>query len=129
MILHDNVSVMVIDNDVSSLYMVRDMIGDVYRMITASSMLEAVGIVKNIRPDVILIEHKLLRNGNESYLDTIRGSKRDKIIPVIFLSEVNEELKIKDALRMRPDWYILKPPTRMKLIEEIEKVVSISRSE
>ena len=35
---------------------------------------------------------------------------------------MNDAEKVKNALHLKPDWYILKPPTRIKLIEEIEKV-------
>ena len=53
----------------------------------------------------------------------LRAKEATKDIPVIFLTGVTERKKIKEALILKPQGYLLKPVDRDKLLEEIEKLI------
>ncbi len=56
-------------------------------------------------------------------LEKLRASDATKDIPVIFLTGVTESKKIKEALVLKPQGYLLKPVDREKLLAEIKKII------
>ena len=74
---------MVIDKDTGTLQTVKTMLGDCYHIVTASSLTEAMRLVRIEKTDVILIDYELLGN-NIGQLDAIRITEKGNKIPVIF---------------------------------------------
>ena len=56
-------------------------------------------------------------------LEKLRASNATKDIPVVFLTGVTESKKIREALAMKPQSYLLKPINRDRLLDTIEKLI------
>lgn len=115
--------VLIVDSDNDFLKSVSIMLDGKYQTATATSLFEAMKVFADESADVILVDYELVGEGNVNWLKSVQGGTSDGNVPVIFLSEINERKEVMKALDLKPDWYILKPPTRTKLVEEIEKAL------
>ena len=67
--------------------------------------------------------YRILNRRGPAVLEKLRASDATKNIPVCFLTGVTESKKIKEALIMKPQSYLLKPINRERLMDTIEKLI------
>ena len=72
------------------------------------------------KADLVLLDINL---GDHSGFDICTRIRTQTDIPVIFLTGVTDSGKIKEALVLKPQGYLLKPIDHGKLIESIENVI------
>ena len=92
-------------------------------MATAVSGRVALKFLERRTTDLILLDYIMPEENGLSILEKLRAKEATKDIPVIFLTGVTERKKIKEALILKPQGYLLKPVDRDKLLEEIEKLI------
>jgi len=81
--------------------------------IEATNGIEGVNKVFSESPDLILLDLMLPRKNGFDVLKEIKEDKRSKDIPVIILSNLGQELDIKEGLSLGAVDYIVKPETRI----------------
>lgn len=64
-------------------------------------------------------------DGTERTLELIRRDESSKDIPVIFLTGVADEMRIKDILNLNPTGYLLKPVKTNRLLQSIEEALEL----
>ena len=79
--------------------------------------------------DVILIEYEMVEKNSDSWNDVLMLPARKKGISVIFTADSKMKSQFMRAMKFSPDWYLLKPITRAKLTEEIQKAVNKTREQ
>ena len=119
--------VMLIDRDREFCDTTASLLRDSYSTAIATSVFEAMQMLRENLPDVILLNYEMLEDGNTEWFDSVHLSGSKSGVPVIFLSDSNDRKMFMEALSKRPEWYILKPPSRTKLIGEIEKALNKER--
>ena len=118
------IKILVVDDSAIFLRSIKDMLGDRYDVELANSGEKALKKIPVTAPDLVLMDYEM---GGMSGKDTFEQMLLDdymKNIPVIFLTSVRKKEKVFDVLEKRPAGYVLKPPDKKLLLEEISKVTA-----
>lgn len=84
---------------------------------------EGLKIVKEIMPDLILLDIMMPGIDGFNVLRQLRFDKTTENIPVIFVSAINDEESKRKAESLGSQGYITKPYERNQLMETINKVI------
>lgn len=115
--------ILVVDDNTMMLKVIKDYLHDKYDVGTAVSGKVALKFLESKTTDLILLDYDMPQEKGPAILEKLRASDATKDIPVIFLTGVTESKKIKEALVLKPQGYLLKPVNREKLLAEIEKFI------
>jgi len=115
-------NVLVVDDEADVLQLARIVLeSEGYRVLTASSGEEALSVLSQSKPDLVLLDVVM---PGLSGLDVCRQLKRDKEtrgIPVIMFTALGSEVGIMLSKQEKADDYILKPFTRKMLLDKVER--------
>lgn len=121
----DKRKILIIDDSALVLRNMKALLQDEYEVMIATG--GEMGIQKAVekRPDIILLDYEMPGlNGKETF-EKLAISQTTSNIPVIFLTSVSEGKKVLEILERHPAGYILKPPDRDKLVQQIEQILSV----
>lgn len=115
--------ILVVDDNALVLRNIKNMLENEYHTILANSGEKALDFAVSKRPDLILLDYDMPgMNGKETF-EMLKENESTKDIPVVFLTSVAEKNQILAVLQNRPFGYILKPPTKDKIIKVIEEAL------
>lgn len=115
--------VMIIDDCGMVLRNIKEMLSARYDVSIAVSGKLALTRLKDVRPQVILLDYDMPEmNGRETF-DAIRKHEYGKDVPIIYLTGMDESETIVTLIRQHPAGYVLKPPKPEKLILTIENAL------
>ncbi len=117
-------TVMIIDDSPIMLRSIRQLISKEYKVIAATSGTQAMKILADKTPDLILLDYEMPGMDGKQVFKQFQLYERLKNIPVIFLTAVNDRETTMSILELCPAGFILKPPDKAKLFEVIEKNLS-----
>lgn len=115
--------ILVVDDNSMMLRLVKEHLHDKYDVATAVSGKIALKFLQKKKTDLILLDYEMPDENGPAVLEKLRASNATKDIPVVFLTGVTESKKIREALVMRPQSYLLKPINRDRLLDTIEKII------
>ncbi len=115
--------VLVVDDNVMMLKVIKEHLHEKYDVATAVSGKVALKFLERRSTDLILLDYIMPQENGTTILEKLRAKEETKDIPVIFLTGVTERKKIKEALCLKPQGYLLKPVDHDKLLEEIAKFI------
>ena len=115
--------ILVVDDNSMMLRLVKEHLHEKYDVATALSGKIALKFLRNKKTDLILLDYEMPDENGPAVLEKLRASDATKNIPVVFLTGVTEIKKIKEALIMKPQSYLLKPINRERLMDTIEKLI------
>lgn len=95
-----------------------------YDVYIARDGTEVLDFLKNMIPDVILLDIMMPNLDGFSTLEIIKQNEALKNTKVIFLSAKNNPKDIEKGLEMGADAYITKPYSIKKLIQQIEEMMA-----
>lgn len=95
-----------------------------YDVYIARDGTEVLDFLKNMIPDVILLDIMMPNLDGFSTLNIIKQNETLKNTKVIFLSAKNNPKDIEKGLEMGADAYITKPYSIKKLIQQIEEITA-----
>ncbi len=121
-------NVLLVDDNPMTLRNLRDMLKGLYDVSVATSGIKAMTEIGKRRPDIIVLDYEMPVCDGKQALEMIRAEEELKDIPVIFLTGINDKDHVRAVLKLKPQGYILKPPSLDDLINEIEKASSKERS-
>lgn len=102
--------VLVIDDDASTLRMVKAMIEDEFEPFFALSGAKALKLMERKRPDVILLDHEMPEMNGTETLKLIRTDRRFAEIPVIFLTgNISSHETLKSLTELNTAGFLIKP--------------------
>jgi DNA-binding response OmpR family regulator len=84
---------------------------------------EALDILKNALPDIIILDVMMPNVDGYNTLEQIREDDRLKDTKVIFLSAKNKEKDIEKGLALGADLYMTKPFSVKKLVEQVNELL------
>ncbi len=117
-------SILVVDDNVLLLRTVKEMLGDMYTVAIATSCYQAFEQLEMRKYDLILLDYEMPDvNGSETFYK-LKNDKRYENIPVIFFTSSADKETVTKLLSLKPDGYMLKPPSKSKLVPLIEKVLN-----
>jgi DNA-binding response OmpR family regulator len=90
---------------------------------TAKDGVEAMEIVNEFLPELILLDVRMPRMTGYEVCEQIKQNDTTKNIPVVFLSAKGQEHEVQQGLDIGADAYILKPFSHDELIERINQLL------
>ncbi|MGN0316727.1 MAG: response regulator [Lachnospira sp.] len=115
--------VLVIDDSVILLRNIKTMLENEYQVFTVTSGERALKSISKIRPDVILLDYAMPDWDGKKTFEMLSEDEIGCNIPVIFLTSVSDKQQILDVLMLKPFGYILKPPSKDRITDEIRKAL------
>ena len=116
--------VLVIDDNIMLLRTVKDMLRENYSVSISVSSYQAFDAIKIKKPDVILLDYEMPMIDGAETIKKLREHEESKDIPVIFFTSSAKSETVTMLIKLNPAGYILKPPNKQKLIEQIEKALA-----
>lgn len=122
--MNPKASILIVDDDRCNVLILVKVLQDKYDTFTASSGLDAIEMVKEQRPDLILMDVVLPKlNGFESYR-IIKADEMSANIPVIFMTASPSLADKNILLELGVSDYITKPVDFQLLETRIESILS-----
>lgn len=115
--------ILVVDDSIILLRNIKVMLENDYQVFTVTSGELALQSLARIRPDVILLDYAMPNWDGRKTFEMISQHEIGQNIPVIFLTSVSDRQHILDVLKLKPFGYILKPPSKDRITEEIRKAL------
>lgn len=116
--------ILVVDDNPMVLRNIKGILEKHYDVTLAKSGEAALKLIEKKRPDLVLLDYLMPGMDGKETFDRILEMENGILLPVVFLTGVSEKQKILAVLKNRPAGYVLKPPDREKLVEEIERILS-----
>lgn len=117
-------TVLVIDDSGIMLRHIKSMVEEEYEVYLAVSGRIGVSMVEKHNPDIVLLDYDMPQmNGGETF-DAIRATKNGQNVPIVFLTGVDDKEVIVRILEKKPAEYIMKPPSKEKLLSVISSVLN-----
>lgn len=119
--------ILVVDDDPVYLRTIMNWLKDVFRVSVVKSGSAAITFLQDNTPDLILLDYEMPEwNGLET-LTNIRKLGTCNDIPVYFLTGISSSYSVREALKLKPQGYILKTIERNELIKKIREALSITQ--
>lgn len=115
--------ILVIDDDVRMLKAIKEQLHEQYDVATAINGKFAFRFLEKKHTDLILLDYVMPEGDGPSVLKKLHENPVTKEIPVIFLTGMTEQEKIREALSEKPEGYLLKPVEREILLTTIHSVL------
>lgn len=115
--------VLIIDDDPSMLKLIKEHLHDNYDVATAISGKIAYKFLEIKKTDLILLDYEMPVEDGPTVLANLRKNSQIDGVPVLFLTGITDREKIKKALLLKPQGYLLKPIDKEKLLGTIEKYI------
>lgn len=116
-------SILVVDDDVRMLSMIKLYLQDLYNVTVVPSGKLALKFLNKKNADLVLLDYMMPEMDGPMVLEKIREDSPWPDIPVIFLTGVAERDKVMRGLEFRPNGYMLKPVQRLQLLEKVTELL------
>ncbi len=119
-------TILVIDDDPVNINLIRDvMSGDAYQIVGAGSGEEGLGLIKETRPDLILLDVIMPGMNGYDVLEAIKKDREFRLIPIIMITALyGQEDRLK-GLDMGVDDFISKPVNVFELRARIKNLLKL----
>lgn len=115
--------ILAVDDDSSILKVIKNYLEEDYDVATAVNSKVAMRYLTTKHVDLVLLDYEMPDESGAKLLERIRKTERLEKLPVLFLTGITAQGKIKEVLALRPQGYLLKPIGRENLHQEIKKVL------
>ena len=95
-----------------------------YEVATAISGKIALRFLKTKEVSLILLDYEMPDMNGPAVLEELRKDPYLATIPVVFLTGINDTEKIKNALALKPQGYLLKPVDKNALLTKIHELIN-----
>ncbi len=112
-------SILVVDDDMQYLSLVREWLKDRYKISMANSGLQAIKYLGKNKVDLILLDHEMPVTSGPQVLEMLRSDPETKPIPVIFLTGKSDRESVMEVVALRPEGYFLKTIQKEELLEKL----------
>lgn len=117
--------VLVIDDDPQMLRVIKEMLHDSYDVATAINSKIAYKFLEKRSTDIILLDYEMPDENGLQVLTKLRSMEKTADIPVFFLTGNTDRDKIKQAMSLNPQGYLVKPIDKASLIDSIKGLIGL----
>lgn len=114
--------ILLVDDANVQLRAMENMLKKDYDVWMAMSGAEAIGMVKKNRPDLILLDYNMPGCSGTETFELLQEEENGRDVPVVFVTGVNEKDRIMEALKLKPEGYLVKPVKREELLDMVQKI-------
>jgi len=115
--------ILIVDDSPLVLRNIKELLEDKYSVSVATSGTQALLSIGKRRPHLILLDYSMPEMDGRQALELIRADADLKTIPVIFLTSMADKEIVSEILKLKPEGYLLKPPSSEQLLSQIESVL------
>ncbi len=119
--------ILVVDDDVTFLKMVRKWLSWKYHVTTVKSGMQAIRHLASHTPDLILMDYDMPVTNGSKLTEMIRSEPETESIPIIFLTGKADRETVYDVMGLNPQGYLLKSTNQSDLTSAIEKYFESER--
>lgn len=112
--------ILVVDDSSFMLEILRQLLGEDYAVVTATSGLSAFRSITLDRPDLVLLDYEMPVCKGSQILEMIRSEKDFADIPVIFLTSKVDRESVKKVVELKPQGYLSKLLSPEQVKKEID---------
>lgn len=114
--------ILAVDDSAIVLNRIKDILKNDYEVIPVNSGVRALKYLREERPDLILLDIRMVQQDGIETLREIRAMEECKDIPVIMLTGVENRNSVLESSRLGISDYILKPFSSADLPKRIQRV-------
>ncbi len=118
--------ILIVDDSPLLLRNMKNILADKYNVILATSGEQALKMIPQKEPDLILLDYEMPGMDGKATFEAILEDEFSKDIPVVFLTSIADKKHIYAVLKSYPAGYILKPPDKERLLSTIEEVFGVN---
>jgi len=100
---------LVVDDEISNIILLSSILGKRYELRTANSGAAALDSVKEVRPDLILLDIIMPEMDGFEVCRRLKDNLRTENIPIIFISALEDEADVKEGLSLGAIDFVHKP--------------------
>lgn len=112
-------TILVVDDSTLVLRNIREMLGNHFKLLFATTGDKALEIVRQEHVDLILLDYEMPKMNGLQVFQMLKLIDVTAKIPVLFLTGVSDREKIMEVLSQHPAGYILKPLNKNRILEAI----------
>lgn len=116
-------TILLVDDNAIQLRTLSSLLSGKYDVHLATSGMKALLQIGKHVPDIIFLDYEMPVCDGRMTLKMIRETEEAKDVPVVFLTGVKDAEHIRAVLELNPAGYMLKPASKEKLFETIEKIL------
>lgn len=120
----DKKKILIVDDTPLMLRNLKNMLEHAYDVILAPSGRQALDVIPQEEPDLILLDYEMPEMNGKEVFETILADEDMKHIPVVFLTSVSDRKAVFSILQSKPAGYILKPAEQEKLLSTVQEVLN-----
>lgn len=96
-----------------------------FEFVEATNGIEGINKVMTEKPNLVILDLLLPRKNGFDVLSDIKNNSQTKKIPVIILSNLGQEIDIKEALSLGAQEYLIKTEVRLsEVVTRVKKILS-----
>ena len=111
--------ILIIDDDLTFLQMMREILKDTYRVGMANSGTQAVAWLANNKADLILLDYDMPILDGPKVMEMLKSESFSRSTPVMFLTGKSDRESVTNVLSLKPVDYLLKSITKEKLLKTL----------
>ncbi len=115
-----NRHILLVDDDVMFLQMMQKWLSQHYRVTVVKSGMQAITYIAAHRPDLILLDYEMPITSGPKVLEMIKSEPSSAEIPVIFLTGKDDRNSVMNAMRLKPDGYLLKSMSKEAILRAVD---------
>lgn len=115
-------SILLVDDDPVCLRNMMSWLQNFYQVAVAKSGAACLSFLGKTKPDLILLDYEMPVCDGLQTLEMIRSEPEYADIPVMFLTGVSDTEKVREAIKLKPQGYILKNTDRVEFLNKIKAV-------
>ncbi len=112
--------ILVVDDDLTYLQMIREWLKDSYRVGMANSGTQAVAWLATNKADLILLDYDMPVLDGPKVLEMLKSESFSNSTPVMFLTGKNDRKSVTDVISLKPADYLLKTISRDRLLATLD---------
>lgn len=118
--------ILAVDDAAIILLRITDALGEYYDVVTVNSGARALRYLERKKPDLILLDIRMMPKDGLETLKDIRDMEDRADIPVIMLTGVEDKKSVMEGIKLGICDYILKPFFPEDLLERIQRALEFS---
>ena len=115
--------VMIIDDSVNSVLTIRNLLKQGNFAVISSCGDQGFDAAMSENPDIILLELLLKRENGFEILESLKNNLRTKNIPIVVVSDVNQQSYWEEAFRLGAASYLVKPDHYPYLLRKVNEII------
>lgn len=113
--------ILIVDDDVTMLRMIKTWLSVKYRVYMASSGKIAVNFLAENKVDLVLLDYEMPMMNGADIFKLMKAGIRTKNIPVMFLTAKGDKESVMKVASLKPEKYLLKTMPKSQLIQAIDE--------